>query len=113
MLRFFRKRIPQFIIGKMLAVVGLAIIWVFLATLILTITEKADFLVILFEVVSALGTVGLSMGLTPDLSEVGRVVITITMFLGRVGPLTLAIAITEKARKPQNIKHPEEKIIVG
>ncbi|KJS83655.1 MAG: ATP synthase subunit J [Peptococcaceae bacterium BICA1-8] len=109
----FKKRIPQVIVGKMLAVVGLALTWVFFATMILIITEKADFFITLFEVVSALGTVGLSIGLTPELSPVGRVVIMITMFLGRIGPLTVAIAITERARKPHNIKYPEEKIIVG
>lgn len=109
----FQRRIPQYIVGKMLAVMGGAVIWVFLATLALTITERADFLTILFEVVSAFGTVGLSLGLTTELSVIGKLVIILTMIMGRVGPLTLAIAITERSHRTHNLRYPEEKIIVG
>ena len=58
-----------------------------------------DFLEILFETTSAFGTVGLSMGLTPDLTVFGKVLISITMFAGRLGPLTLAYALGPKRVK--------------
>jgi trk system potassium uptake protein TrkH len=76
------------------------------------ITENASFEVILFEVVSAFGTVGLSLGLTSKLTYLGKVVIIITMFIGRVGPLTLAFAFLQKSNK-NSLHYPEEKIIVG
>ena len=81
-------------------------------TIILTITESKPFIDILFETVSAFGTVGLSTGVTPTLSTIGRVLIIITMFAGRVGPLTLAVAFAERERK--GVYHyPKEKIMVG
>ena len=70
------------------------------------------FLRILFEVTSAFGTVGLSTGITPILSPLGKLLIMITMFVGRIGPLTLALAV---AMKEQKIfyKYPQEKVMVG
>jgi len=81
-------------------------------SLILTMTEEADFLTIVFEATSAFGTVGLSMGLTPKLSVAGRMLIILTMFLGRVGPLTVAFALAQNRRK-KGVRYPEEKIMVG
>ncbi|WZL73230.1 TrkH family potassium uptake protein [Clostridiaceae bacterium 35-E11] len=111
----FKKRIPREIISRSLAIVGLAGTLVVLVTMLLSTTENGhSFLEIFFEVVSAFGTVGLSMGITPDLTEIGRILITITMFAGRVGPLTVALALASKKQK--NIgkyKYPEEKVIVG
>ena len=66
----------------------------------------------LFEATSAFGTVGLSMGLTPELSSLGRILIIFTMFAGRLGPLTLAFAIT-KRRKPEAFRHPKGNIMIG
>ncbi len=72
---------------------------IFLITLILTFTEGFSFEQILFEVSSALGTVGLSMGITSDLSIIGKVVIILTMFIGRLGVLTFGLAIWSKSNK--------------
>jgi len=71
-------------------------------------------LTILYETISAFGTVGLSLGLTLELTTVGRIVIIFTMYTGRIGPLTLALALAQRQKKPKPImKYVEEKIMVG
>ena len=85
---------------------------VFTSSFILTITEQADFLSILFETTTAFGTVVLSLGITSELTEFGKLVIMLTMFAGRVGPLTLAMALGSRANKAL-VKFPEERILVG
>lgn len=69
---------------------------------------------IFYEVASALGTTGLSTGITPNLSDVGKIILTATMFVGRVGPISVVAALTfrQKKRKSQ-IKYSEENVIVG
>jgi len=81
------------------------------STLVLSITEVFDLSKILFEVFSAFGTVGLSTGITPLLSPIGKLTIMFTMFTGRVGILTILTIITTK--KLKRISLPEEKIMVG
>lgn len=82
-------------------------------TMLLTITEPGkEFLMILFEATSAFGTVGLSMGLTPELSPFGKIIIMLTMFAGRVGPLTIAFAVTLR-RQSDPFKYPKGKIMIG
>jgi trk system potassium uptake protein TrkH len=82
--------------------------------MVLSITETSNFLTILYETTSAFGTVGLSLGLTPELSTVGKIIIIFTMYTGRVGPLTLALALAKRQRRPKPIiKYAEEKIMVG
>jgi trk system potassium uptake protein TrkH len=69
---------------------------------------------VLFEVTSAFGTVGLSTGITPELQNISKLLLIFTMFLGRVGPLTFAIAIAMRASKNQkDVVYPEGKIMVG
>lgn len=108
----FERNIPQSTIFKSLAIIMLATILVAAVTMILTITEQSDFLTILFETTSAFGTVGLTMGLTTHLSSIGQVLIAFTMYVGRVGPLTLALAMWQRQGKAR-YHYPEEKIIVG
>lgn len=67
---------------------------------------------VIFEVVSAFGTVGLSVGITPELSVISKILIICTMFLGRLGPMTLAIAFGG-VKKVEKITFPKENIIVG
>ncbi|MEW5898529.1 MAG: TrkH family potassium uptake protein [Bacillota bacterium] len=107
-----RRRILPGQVYRALAVALLAVSVVTVATLVLNITEKADFLTILFESVSAFGTVGLSMGLTPHLTPLGRILIILTMFSGRLGPLTLVFALAQQKKKTF-IRYPEEKILIG
>ncbi|ACL69921.1 TrkH family potassium uptake protein [Halothermothrix orenii] len=111
-IEIYKRRLDDEIIFKALAITMLSLGLVVAVTMILTVTEKMDFLRVFFESVSAFGTVGLSTGITSGLSTFGRILITITMFSGRVGPLTLAIAFAE--RKHNGVYHyPKEKIMVG
>lgn len=110
---FFKKRIMYDTIYKSLTVTISGLFIVIFVTMLLTITEQGkDFLMILFEATSAFGTVGLSMGLTPELSPFGKVIIMCTMFAGRVGPLTIAYAVTLH-RKPDPFRYPKGKIMIG
>ncbi|MCM3125117.1 MULTISPECIES: TrkH family potassium uptake protein [unclassified Mesobacillus] len=110
---FFGRRMDFSIVSKSLTVTIIAIFLVISMTMVLTITEPGkDFLMIFFEVVSAFSTVGLSMGLTPELSSFGKILILITMFAGRVGPLTLAYAVAKK-RKEDHYRYPAGKVMIG
>ncbi|MCL6571328.1 MAG: TrkH family potassium uptake protein [Bacillus sp. (in: Bacteria)] len=110
---FYRQRIEYETIYKALTVTFSGVFLVMFMTLVLTISEHGkDFLMILFEVTSAFATVGLSMGLTPELTPVGKAMIIFTMFAGRVGPLTIAFAITMR-RKPDPFRYPKGKIMIG
>ena len=109
----FKRRIVIENILKALTVAMSGIMLVVMVTFLLSITEKGHaFILYLFEATSAFGTVGLSMGLTPELSPLGRILIILTMFVGRLGPLTLGFAIT-KRRKQEAYRHPRGNIMVG
>ncbi len=109
----FNRRIPKSQVYKALSILILGLTVVLTTTLFLTITENGkDFLIIFFETVSAFGTVGLSLGLTPDLSPAGRLAIMLTMFVGRVGPLTLAFSLAQRDHQAK-IRLPEQKILIG
>ncbi len=110
----YEKRIPKYLVYRALAVMMISFCLVMFVTMILSITEKADFMTLLFESTSAFGTVGLSLNFTTQLSTLGRIILPITMFAGRVGPLTLIIAFSQIATKNRsNLKYPEDRIIVG
>ncbi|MFW6035809.1 MAG: TrkH family potassium uptake protein [Halothermotrichaceae bacterium] len=107
----FSRRIKRKDVYKTLTVVAISLIVVSIVILVLTSTENFAFIHIIFEVLSAFGTVGLSTGITGGLSNVGKIFIIITMFIGRVGPVTIAMAIGKKIHK--NIRYPEEDILIG
>lgn len=79
---------------------------------LLVATQDLPFMQLLFECVSAFGTVGLSMGVTAQLDAVGQVLIIVLMFAGRVGPLSLALVAAEE-RERSNYRYPEAKLLVG
>jgi trk system potassium uptake protein TrkH len=80
--------------------------------IILAATEKASYLQVLFETVSALGNTGLSTGITASLSSIGKIVLIVTMFIGRVGPLTLGFALAGR-QKPLPYSYAREDIFIG
>ncbi|TDF98915.1 TrkH family potassium uptake protein [Paenibacillus piri] len=108
----FHYRLGKDRILKAITLTMIALFLVVFVSMILSTTENHPFLMILFEVTSAFGTVGLTMGLTPDLSDVGKIMIALTMFAGRLGPLTLAYALGPKAEK-ELYRYPEGKITIG
>lgn len=109
-----RRRVSQEVVSKALSIAFLSIVLIFIMTVIIIGVEKLNFINVLYEVTSAFGTVGLSTGITPSLHNISKILIIFTMFLGRVGPLTFAIAIAMKANKrAQNAVYPEGKMMVG
>ncbi len=115
----FKRTIPKEVVRKSLLVVFLALAWIFVAVFLLALVEYRKtaildnfFLRVLFEVISAFGTVGLSTGITPTLSAAGKLIIIFTMFAGRIGPLTLALAVALQSGKAI-YTYPEEKIMIG
>ncbi len=109
---FFKRRVPWELVNKAFSIAVTAIMFISTIFFLLTYTEQADIQLILFETISAFGTVGLSAGLTGDLSPAGRVLITILMFIGRIGPLTMAFALMKFSGKSR-VKYVEEKILIG
>ena len=108
----FNRRISPRTKDKAFAICTIAVLLIALDVLILSVTEKASFMEIVFETVSAFGTVGLSTGVTPTLSVTGKIVLVITMLIGRVGPLAIGFSIRGKC-KLVPIKYPEGGILVG
>ncbi|OWR30496.1 Trk family potassium uptake protein [Saccharibacillus sp. O23] len=109
---FFRARIGRDRILKALTIILLSLALVIAVAMILSATEDHDFMLVLFETMSAFGTVGLSLGLTPELSTFGKILIALTMFAGRVGLLTLVYALKPK-KNFEKYRYPEGKIIIG
>ena len=108
----YNRQIEKKIVYEAFAITMLAAGLVVMMTTLILIIEDFQFIDVLFEIVSAFGTVGLSTGITGSLSKISRVLIIITMFAGRVGPLTLALAFGERVQK--GIYHyPTEKVMVG
>ena len=103
--------LQKYVVSRALLIILMASIVVFCSTVLLTITEDFPLQNTLFEVVSAFGTVGLSTGITPALTVVGKAVIVATMFLGRLGPLTIIAALA--ARKKYIVKYPEGQITMS
>lgn len=110
----YKKRIPQEIIYRSLAIASVGVFLVTVVSLILTLSEDATFLDLLFETTSAFGTVGLTRGVTPNLSDFGKVLITLTMYSGRVGPLTMAFAFAKRQKNnSSSYRYSEGNILVG
>ncbi len=113
----FRRSIGIAVVGRAITVAMLFVTVLFLGTFALSITENANprnftLLDIMFETGSALGTVGLTTGITGFLTTAGKLIIIVVMLVGRLGPLTLLAALTFDL-KPAQYNYPEEPIIVG
>jgi trk system potassium uptake protein TrkH len=108
-----KRSINPRIIYKSLVISVMALMVVVLSTFILTITEQKPFLNLLFESTSAFATVGLSANVTPTLSPIGEVVIMAMMYIGRLGPLTIALALAARTNDKANLKYPDGNLYVG
>jgi potassium uptake TrkH family protein len=108
----FRRSVPQDIVNKAICVVILSVGLVFASSVVISVAEKQPLTEVLFESVSAFGTVGLSRGLTRDLTMVSKIVIIMTMFFGRIGPLTLGLAIRQRTRE-MSYSYPAERLMIG
>lgn len=108
----FRKTIPEETVREAVVVFGLSVFAVVLSFTILLVWERAAFDVLLFETVSAFGTVGLSLGVTKHLSTLGKSIIILTMLFGRIGPMTIALAVSGKIRE-KGYAYPMERVMVG
>jgi trk system potassium uptake protein TrkH len=109
----FKRRIEHDLIVKSLAIFYIAAALVVLGTMFLCLTEDFPFIKILFEVTSALATVGLSTGITSSLTIYGKSILILIMFIGRLGVLTFLMAIAMRNRKKVKIGYPSERIGVG
>ena len=107
----FGRSLDSSLVLKAMSIAIISMFFVVTGLFLLTITEKALFMDIAFEAVSAFGTVGLSRGLTPRLSTAGQWIVIVLMLIGRVGPLTLAFTLANRRRAL--IQYPSAKITVG
>lgn len=110
----FHRRIGYNTLKKSITITILTILLILLDIFILSLTESGTFRQIVFEVFSAFGTVGLTMNFTPLLSTAGKIVIITAMYIGRLGPLTIALAISKQAFSSEGkYQYPEGDILLG
>lgn len=109
----FGRRITKQAVSKAVAVCSMSFIIMFVSTLLLSAVTNADALDILYETVSATATVGLTRNLTASLSNIGKIIIIFTMYLGRVGPISLAVAFKGRKVNQNIVRNPIEEISVG
>ncbi|MBP3328787.1 MAG: potassium transporter KtrB [Clostridia bacterium] len=109
----FGRQLTKQAIGKASAVVCISFAIMFISTVLLSAVTNASAIDIVYETVSATATVGLTRNLTPSLNTAGKLIIIATMYLGRVGPISLAIAFNRKKENQSIIRNPVEEISVG
>ena len=109
----FRRSVTRQAVGKAIAVACMSLFIAFSSTILLSAISDAPALDIIFETVSATATVGLSRNLTASLPLWGKLLLICTMYLGRVGPISLAFAFNVKKESPNLITHPAEDVSVG
>lgn len=113
-IEYRRRRLSWQIFNKACAILMLSLFYLFVMIIIMSIFDSSKgFLPLLFELISAFGTVGLSMGLTAKLSIISKLIIILTMYIGRVGPLTIMYALSKKKYREGKYKYPEETILIG
>jgi trk system potassium uptake protein TrkH len=109
----FNRAIPFSQIFKAVAIIATMLTLLFLTALLLTVFENFTFQELMFEAVSAVCTVGLSLGITPGLSDPGKAVLIFAMFSGRLGPLTILLALSRRKPGQGELHYPEEKLLIG
>ena len=109
----FGRKIAQIQIYKALTIITLSMSWIIITTFFLLITEKSfSFLDILFETTSAFVNLGMQTGITNGISNLGKLFLTITMIIGRIGSLTLILAFLKDSDKV-DFSYPEEKVMLS
>jgi trk system potassium uptake protein TrkH len=108
----FKRRIHEYNFREATGLIMLSITIILVVLFFLMLVEPHAFDKLLFEAVSAFGTVGLTLGITPQLTVIGKLLITVLMYVGRIGPLTMIYAFSTRA-KQININYAEEKIPIG
>lgn len=108
----FGRTIPQDQVNRSLTVIFISFAVISVSAFSLMLVELRPFSDVLFETISAFGTVGLSRGITPALSTTGKIILMITMIAGRIGPLTLALAIGERVARGE-YEYPQEYVMLG
>nr|WP_144928880.1 TrkH family potassium uptake protein [Paenibacillus bovis] len=111
--RVFKREIHEEDIKKSVVVTFLALLLCFIATIILKRTERFSLMEIVFEVSSAFGTTGLSTGITPDFTMIGKIILMILMFIGRIGILTFIFLFDKGENNDDFYHYPKERVIVG
>ncbi|MCR5672335.1 MAG: potassium transporter TrkH [Lachnospiraceae bacterium] len=109
----FHKRVPEELMRKSAAMVFFSLVTIFVMNVLLMSFEGISHTDSLYEVISALGTVGLSRGLTPNLDSIGRLIIIISMYLGRIGPISMAIFLAKSNNTENSLTHANGKFYVG
>ncbi len=109
----FGRRLTKQAVGKAVAVTGMSFAIMFTSTVLLSAVTDATALDIVYETVSATATVGLTRNLTSSLGSIGKLIIIVTMYLGRVGPISLAVAFKRSKDNQNIVKNPLEEINVG
>lgn len=109
----FGRRLTKQAVGKAVAVTSMSFVIMFTSTVLLSAVTNASALDILYETVSATATVGLTRNLTASLNNIGKLIIIFTMYLGRVGPISLAIAFNRKKENQNIVRNPIEEICIG
>ena len=109
----FDRSLTKKAVSKAVAVTCMSFMIMFVSTLLLSVVTDAELLDIAYETVSATATVGLTRGLTTSLNSIAKVIIIITMYLGRVGPISLAVAFNHKKENQSIVRNPVEEISVG
>lgn len=109
----FDRSLKRYVTRKAVAVTAMSFSIMTISTLLLCAVSDASLLDILYETVSATATVGLTRNFTPTLNLLGKLIVICTMYLGRIGPISLAIAFAYGREKENNIKYPSEEISVG
>jgi trk system potassium uptake protein TrkH len=110
--RVFQRTLPTETVFKAAAIITVSTTLVFCVTLAILLVDGGDLVTVTFEVISAFSNTGYSLGITNDLNQISRLLIVFTMFWGRLGPLTLVVALARRRRQTQ-ISYPEERIIIG
>lgn len=107
----FNRTVNQINIGRAFAVMLMGFLWLFISVLLLSLTEEQVFMHILFEAVSALGNNGISAGFTPELSAIGKIILSASMLIGRVGPLIVGYTFGSRI-KSEFYRYPDANILI-